>query len=431
MSFVKAKMSNDVNRVPTGVLYCNINEANISDLRAFEVDDGECYRVVDVTQHSRHASGIPIDLLIVTELPPAESVNNVTLIVHKENEVVKLYAFKNGVSQRLGLLKLPEHEDLYSRSKGLLETDILSKKRVAFFGLGSGGGIIAVELAKAGVGNFVLYDFDRFEKGNICRHVLGAESLGRFKTKAIKDAILNRNPYANVETHEMDIEQHIEFVTQNTASCDLIIAATDTTSSRFIANDIALKTGVTALFGRAFTRARGGDILRVRPKQQDCPCLGCVWEGLKLHQEEITSVRQAQIEYPAYSDDPIEILRVNKTFVEVGLCADILPISVMMLKLALVELVGPTSEGMAALYDELKFAYYIWANRREGFAQGFAAFGTDRLKPCIMQWLPSGLKKKETCLVCNNINVKPEFSEDEKSFFNDAPSSEKFEFPTD
>jgi molybdopterin/thiamine biosynthesis adenylyltransferase len=418
--------------VCTGVLYCSLSASDPNDLRAFEVDENECYRVVDISKHARHAFGVPIALQILNDLPEPTTITTTTIIILKENDLNKLYLYKNEKATRLGLLKLPEENDLYSRSRGLLETDTLAKKKVAFFGLGSGGGIIAVELAKAGVGHFMLYDFDRFENGNICRHVLGTESLGRYKTKAIRDAILNRNPFAKVETFEIDIEQHLDTVIVNTSTCDLIIAATDTTSSRFVANDIALKTRVPALFGRAFTRARGGDILRVRPNDPECPCLACVWDGLRLQSEEISNVRQAQTEYPAYSDDPIEILKSNNTLVEVGLCADILPISVMMLKLALVELVGPSSEGMAALYQELKFSYYIWANRREGFSQGFSAFGTDRLKPCIMQWLPSGLKKKDSCLVCKFLQEPVTLSEEEKGFFtnNVAPEGD-FEFKTD
>lgn len=59
-------------------------------------------------------------------------------------------------------------------------------------GLGSGGASIAVELAKAGVGNFALVDFDRLELHNISRHIAGVNELGRLKTNIVRDAIWER-----------------------------------------------------------------------------------------------------------------------------------------------------------------------------------------------------------------------------------------------
>ena len=61
-------------------------------------------------------------------------------------------------------------DDFYSRSAGLIENGALMKKRVLIIGLGSFGSVIAVDLAKAAVGNFALMDFDRLERHNIVRH---------------------------------------------------------------------------------------------------------------------------------------------------------------------------------------------------------------------------------------------------------------------
>ncbi len=56
---------------------------------------------------------------------------------------------------------IPAKQELYSRSKGILEVNILESKRVMIIGLGSFGSQIAIELAKAGVGCFSLFDFDK------------------------------------------------------------------------------------------------------------------------------------------------------------------------------------------------------------------------------------------------------------------------------
>ncbi|TAE94470.1 MAG: ThiF family adenylyltransferase, partial [Oscillatoriales cyanobacterium] len=73
-----------------------------------------------------------------------------------------------------GIVKfIPERSELYSRSKGLLETSVLENCKIGVVGLGSGGSTVALELAKAGVGNFVLIDFDRLELENVARHICG------------------------------------------------------------------------------------------------------------------------------------------------------------------------------------------------------------------------------------------------------------------
>ena len=95
---------------------------------------------------------------------------------------------------------VPDKSNLYTRSKGLLEVGTLEKRNVLIVGLGSGGASIAVELAKAGVGNFALIDFDRLELHNISRHIAGVNELGRLKTNIVLDSIRSKNPYSHVKT---------------------------------------------------------------------------------------------------------------------------------------------------------------------------------------------------------------------------------------
>ena len=97
--------------------------------------------------------------------------------------------------------------DVFSRLKGIFDTRVLSAKTVSVIGAGSGGSVGALELAEAGVGNFVLVDFDRLRAHNISRHVCGLADVGRFKTRAVRDAILQHNPQASVVCHEADITE--------------------------------------------------------------------------------------------------------------------------------------------------------------------------------------------------------------------------------
>ena len=57
----------------------------------------------------------------------------------------------------------------------------MTEKKVVVLGCGSVGSLIAMELARSGVGNFLLVDADTLEYHNLCRHQCGIEDVGDLK----------------------------------------------------------------------------------------------------------------------------------------------------------------------------------------------------------------------------------------------------------
>ena len=94
------------------------------------------------------------------------------------------------------------YRNIFSRNTGILESDVMKGKRAIVSGCGSVGSLVALELARAGVGHFILVDADVLEYHNICRHQCGVEDVGDMKTHALKRRILNINPGAEVITFE-------------------------------------------------------------------------------------------------------------------------------------------------------------------------------------------------------------------------------------
>lgn len=88
--------------------------------------------------------------------------------------------------------------DIFSRNTGILESDVMLKKGAVIIGCGSVGSLVALELARAGVGRFFLIDKDIFGYHNICRHQCGVQDVGKYKTTAVKERILQINPSATV-----------------------------------------------------------------------------------------------------------------------------------------------------------------------------------------------------------------------------------------
>jgi len=91
------------------------------------------------------------------------------------------------------------YQSIFSRNKGILETSVMNKKCAVIVGCGSVGSLVAMELARSGVGKFVLCDADTLEYHNVCRHQCGIEDVGDLKVNALKRKILNINPKANVK----------------------------------------------------------------------------------------------------------------------------------------------------------------------------------------------------------------------------------------
>ena len=97
--------------------------------------------------------------------------------------------------------------DIFSRNTGILESDIMLSKGAIIIGCGSVGSLVALELARAGVGRFFLVDSDIMSYHNICRHQCGIQDVGKFKTTAVKERILQINPSAIVHTSNMMIQE--------------------------------------------------------------------------------------------------------------------------------------------------------------------------------------------------------------------------------
>lgn len=93
-----------------------------------------------------------------------------------------------------------------SRTEILLGTERiqrLEKATVAVFGIGGVGGFAAEALARSGVGNLELIDYDTVSVSNLNRQIVALHStVGKYKVDVMKDRILDINPKAHVVTHK-------------------------------------------------------------------------------------------------------------------------------------------------------------------------------------------------------------------------------------
>lgn len=78
--------------------------------------------------------------------------------------------------------------------------EVVRKSTVGIMGLGGLGSVVAGALARIGVGKLILADFDVVEPSNLNRQQYSISQIGMRKTKALKENLLQMNPYIIIET---------------------------------------------------------------------------------------------------------------------------------------------------------------------------------------------------------------------------------------
>ena len=97
-------------------------------------------------------------------------------------------------------------EGKFSRTEMLIGNDGMEKlnnAKVAIFGIGGVGSYVCEGLARSGIGNFILVDYDKIDESNINRQLLATvKTIGKYKVDLMKERILEINPNANVEVYK-------------------------------------------------------------------------------------------------------------------------------------------------------------------------------------------------------------------------------------
>jgi molybdopterin/thiamine biosynthesis adenylyltransferase len=303
----------------------------------------------------------------------------------------------------IGVTVLPRQADVFDRVRGIFETDVLRDSGVAILGLGSGGSFIARELAKAGVGRFFILDHDRLEVANVARHECGLSEVGRLKVNAMRERIRDINPAAEISVSTERLTGETKSSVQaaiKDAEVPLVIGATDNRESRLLTNRMCLQSKTPLILGGVYRRAYGGVVQRVIPDLT--PCYQCYVQALPNQADDFEISSETSASVVAYSDRP--------AVPQPGLSSDIIPIALLMVKLALLELTAGNSPAFVALGADLVAPVYQWINRRE--------IGTDyaKLPPMgaridemsVLRWYGIELPRLDDCAACGEKFLAPE-----------------------
>ena len=84
---------------------------------------------------------------------------------------------------------VPLPAECFLRQQDILPVEVLAKARVTIIGCGAVGSMVAVNLAKMGIGNLTLYDDDKVEPHNLPVQFYRVSDLGQPKVAALKSIL--------------------------------------------------------------------------------------------------------------------------------------------------------------------------------------------------------------------------------------------------
>jgi molybdopterin/thiamine biosynthesis adenylyltransferase len=183
-------------------------------------------------------------------------------------------------AQRIGL------ED---RAARVPEAQALSTKRVTIFGVGCLGAPIALELARSGVAELRLLDWDTVDAATTVRWPLGIAMAGRTKVESLAGFIQLNYPWTRVhaEQHRLGhpkpgppLRPDSQVIGEVLSRTDLIVDATAEFALQRMLSDLALEHHVPYIGAHATLGGFGGQVLRLEHGRTGC------WRCVRLYEED-------------------------------------------------------------------------------------------------------------------------------------------------
>lgn len=161
-------------------------------------------------------------------------------------------------------------DDTFDRVREAYDIDRLSRCRVVVVGAG-GSAQFCDDLARTGVGEFVLIDGDHVEAPNLATQQVYRRDLGRLKVSAVAERIVDVSPHARVATLDLplddDFDDHLarlllfEPLPGGRVPEEVLLCGfTDSFEAQARCNRLALHFGVAYLAAQVYDRGAGVEL---------------------------------------------------------------------------------------------------------------------------------------------------------------------------
>ena len=123
----------------------------------------------------------------------------------------------------------------------------LKNSKVILFGVGGVGGYVLESLARSGIENITIVDFDTVSESNLNRQIIALQTtIGKYKVDVAKERVNNINPNCNVVAMKEKLTK--ENIDRFNFSCyDFVIDAIDMVTSKLLIIEKAKKENVEVI----------------------------------------------------------------------------------------------------------------------------------------------------------------------------------------
>lgn len=203
------------------------------------------------------------------------------------------------------LIPKPEYRKEFKRTRtvyGEANHQKISRLRVGIVGLGSVGSIVAENLARMGMENFVLIDFDVIKENNLDRQ-LGStkKDIGVLKVDVAKRQIKNSATAktVNIQTYPYNVGQKAGYLAA--LDCDVIFSCVDRPLARHVLNHLAYSHLIPVIDGGIRVSFEGQNFMSADWQFQtvapERPCLQC----LKAYESsDVALEKSGMLDKPSY-----------------------------------------------------------------------------------------------------------------------------------
>lgn len=217
----------------------------------------------------------------------------------------------------------------------------LAAKKVALFGLGALGSMVAWQLARGGIGRLALVDHDVVESGTILRWLIGLIASGREKHAVLRQFLSRNYPYVDISTFPLRIgSPYVKpdiaelLMAQTLDGADMIVDCTVQLTVHHYLSTLAWRRGIPYVWASGTPGGWGGIVGRSIANQT----AGC-WKCFANHRVAGTYPSPAQEE----ETDVQPVGCFSPTFTGSGIDMDL--ISVMAARVAVATLCHTTQGG--------------------------------------------------------------------------------------
>ena len=207
--------------------------------------------------------------------------SNTKLKSKGKKQAIKASLVDNG-QPKFFEVKRVDHSWLHGRDHDA-QSQSLKHKTVVLVGCGSVGGSVAHLLAEAGVGSIHCIDPGIMEWGNIGRHVLGSDSIGKIKSGRVVRQLQTRFPHLQFKSYGTSSWQQVyDANPQVFNNADLIVSTTGAWAVDAQLNELSLSTKEmpSVLYGWTEAHAVAGHAVLI-PNEK--ACLACNFNNTGVH----------------------------------------------------------------------------------------------------------------------------------------------------